>query len=99
MKYFRLLQRVWRGVRRSYGIWRIDEFYRRAPENVYNCASCGVDLVALRQAGSGEQEKEQKFFQCQMVRVLTGDKCRPWPRLGPGESPSSGTFNGLSASM
>ena len=26
----------------SYGIWKIDECYRRVPESVYNCASCGV---------------------------------------------------------
>jgi hypothetical protein len=45
LKYYRLLKRILRGVRLSYGVWQISECYRRDPENVYNCSSCGVSNI------------------------------------------------------
>jgi hypothetical protein len=45
MKLIRLLNWLWRGLRRSYGGWKIDECYRRDPEHVYHCAVCGVSNI------------------------------------------------------
>ena len=42
IKYWRLLKRIRKGILNTYRAWRVDECYRRDPENVYNCATCGV---------------------------------------------------------